>query len=423
MPTRFFLMKNILAVTLALSGFANAAPDFFEMSPINYSKTASSDEMTRLSAEITNGEWAVPAGSGKEFLRAVLNRLDVPIESQVLVFSKTSLQNSLINKRNPRAIYFSNDAYVGWVPGGKVEVIVEDEKLGPVFYVLTPPLGDQPPVIERHTDSCLQCHGNSRTEGVPGMLIRSVNPDENSHPLLSHGTTLVDHTTAIKKRWGGWYVSGNSDDPHLGNRATVEGSELEAKLTDLEDLSGEINTEKYLTSTSDIVALMVLEHQCRMHNLLTKAKMNYMRSAWFQQSMQKELSADDPKGMSWKSADQLANDVVEGLLFKDEFELAGDGLSGSETFAEAFEKAGVETESGKNLRDMRLYERVFKYRCSYMIYSKAFKALPEVVKKRVFDKLHAALSDEGVELFDYLGSREKKSIRAILEETVPGYSS
>ena len=416
-------MKGLLVLTLAVSGFANAAPDFFEMSPINYSKTASSDEMTKLAAEITNGEWAAPSGSGKEFLRSVLKRLSIPIESQVMVFSKTSLQNSLINHRNPRAIYFSNDAYVGWVPGGKVEVIVEDEKLGPVFYVLSPPIGDKAPVIERHTDSCLQCHGNSRTEGVPGMLIRSVNPDENSHPLLSHGTTLVDHATPIKQRWGGWYVSGESGDPHLGNRSTVEGEELKAEIADLKDLSEIIDTEKYLVATSDIVALMVLEHQCRMHNLLTKAKLNYKRSLWFQQSMQKDLSPEDPKSMAWKSADQLANDVVEGLLFKDEFELAGDGLAGSEAFAEAFAKGGVESERGKSLRDMRLYERVFKYRCSYMIYSKAFKSLPGLVKKRVLEKLKLALSEEGVEEFDYIGSRERKSIRAILEETVPGYAS
>lgn len=44
-------------------------------------------------------------------------------------------------------------------------------------------------------------------------------------------------------------------------------------MANLEDLSGTINTEKYLAPTSDIVALLVLEHQCRMHNLLTKAKL------------------------------------------------------------------------------------------------------------------------------------------------------
>ncbi|YCM42533.1 hypothetical protein V2O64_14575 [Verrucomicrobiaceae bacterium 227] len=415
-------MKQILSALILAAGVLKGSPDFFEMPPIEYSRTASTDEMVRFSREIAAGEWTAPSGGGKEFLRAVLQRLRIPVESQVLVFSKTSLQNSLINQGNPRALYFSPDAYVGWVPGGKVEVIVQDEKLGPVFYVLSPPVGDKAPVITRHTDTCLQCHANSRTEGVPGLLVRSVSPDENSHPLLSHGTTLVDYRTPVEKRWGGWYVSGSSDDPHLGNQSTTAELELEAKLTNLEDLSKTINTDKYLVPTSDIVALLVLEHQCRMNNLLTKARMNFQRSEWFQQSMQETLEIDQEKGMAWKSANQLADEVVEGLLFKDEVELAGDGVGGSGAFARAFVAAGVKTESDKSLRDFRLYARIFKYRCSYMIYSKAFKGLPPLVKERVLVKLRAALSEESDEKFNYLSSREKKSIRAILEETLPDFS-
>ena len=150
--------------------------------------------------------------------------------------------------------------------------------------------------------------------------------------------------------------------------------------------------------------------------------MNFQRSEWFQQSMQETLEIDQEKGMAWKSANQLADEVVEGLLFKDEVELAGDGVEGSGAFARAFVAAGVKTESDKSLRDFRLYARIFKYRCSYMIYSKAFKGLPPLVKERVLVKLRAALSEESDEKFNYLSSREKKSIRAILEETLPDFS-
>lgn len=139
----------MIKVATVLSLVASVSPgkgqDFFELPPIKYSETASQDEMAKLAARIEAGDWVVPPSDGKSFLRAVLEKLNVPVESQVLVFSKTSLQNSLINQRNPRSVYFSMDAYVGWVPGGKVEVIIEDEKLGPVFYVLEPPFGDQPP--------------------------------------------------------------------------------------------------------------------------------------------------------------------------------------------------------------------------------------------------------------------------------------
>jgi len=138
------------------------------------------------------------------------------------------------------------DAYVGWVPGGKVEVIIEDEKLGPVFHTINPPHGDRPVKISRATDSCLQCHATSRISGVPGMFIRSVVPDQNSHAILSAGTSLVTDSTPLKDRWGGWYVSGSSDHSHLGNRwipdRSLDGADLEAEVTDYENLSELINT-------------------------------------------------------------------------------------------------------------------------------------------------------------------------------------
>ena len=47
--------------------------------------------------------------------------------SQVLVYSKTSINAAFITARNPRAIYFTDDAYVAWVPGsGEIEGEVID---------------------------------------------------------------------------------------------------------------------------------------------------------------------------------------------------------------------------------------------------------------------------------------------------------
>jgi len=419
------MITKIAAIcVLITSNNLKAGQDFFELPPIQYSETASHDEMAKLASQIEAGDWVFPPSDGKGFLRAVLEKLKVPIESQVLVFSKTSLQNSLINQRNPRSLYFSINAYVGWVPGGKVEVIIEDEKLGPVFYVLVPPFGDQPPKVTRVTDSCLQCHATSRTSGVPGMLIRSVVPDQNSHPILSAGTTLVTDATPLKDRWGGWYVSGAADDPHLGNRwideAPLDDVSLPAEVTKLAELSSLIDTDKYLQPTSDVVALLVLEHQCRTHNLITSAKFNYLRSRYFHKSFGDEEDLDSPEGMSWKTADSTAKEIVGAFLFTDEIELGGEGVEGSESFAEAFAKGGVADESGKSLRDFRLYARIFKNRCSYMIYSKAFKGLPDPVRERVFHHLREALSPEAE---NHLGTLEKKTIVGILTETVPGFKS
>lgn len=400
-----------------------AARDFFELPPINYSMTASDDEVARLAREIERGEWDGEGRSGKDFLREILKKLEVPEESQVMVFSKTSLQNSLINQRNPRAIYFSMDTYVGWVPGEKVEVIAVDEKLGPVFYTIDPPVGKMPPRVVRATDSCLQCHATSRTSGVPGMFIRSVVPDENSHPVLSAGTFLVTDQTPLKNRWGGWYASGSSDEPHLGNRWIPEGASgrgvMKPEQSSHEDLSLLIDTEKYLQPTSDIVALMVLEHQCQTHNLLTKAKMTYERAVYFQKSYSEE-KLDSPEGMAWKTADSNARAIASAFLFSDEVDPGGDGVEGSEKFTEMFEKCGVESSGGSSLREFRLYGRIFRYRCSYMIHSKSFKGLPAVVRERVFHYLREALDEESG---SHLGKRERKVIRSILEETVPGFKT
>ena len=395
-----------LVGSACLSGNLWAAPDFFELPPIKYSETASKDAV----AELARGDWVAPPGDSKVFLKALLSQLGVSQESQVLVFSKTSLQTGLITQKNPRAIYFSPDVYVGWVPGGKVEIIIEDEILGPVFYVVSTPFAGQKAKFIRATDSCLVCHATSRTEGVPGVFIRSVIPDENAHARLSEGTTLVTDATPLKDRWGGWYVTGRSDDPHLGNRWSSDNSPLEPRQSSLEDLRGQIDVTKYLTPRSDILALMVLEHQCKVHNLLTKAKYGFRRAEHFQKSINPDQKIGEEGSMTWKSAERSAQEIVGALLFKKEVKLGGDGLEGSKEFVKVLQTFAPETKAGKSLTDLRLYQRMFRHKCSYMIYSKAFKSLPIPIKNRVFELLRSETA----------GKKERK-VRAILTETVSGF--
>src|SRR5947209_11611205 len=71
------------------------------------------------------------------YLPSVLKELNVPISSQTLVFSKSSFQLSQISPQMPRAIYFNDDTYVGWVNHGQfIEIATVDPKTGPVFYTL-----------------------------------------------------------------------------------------------------------------------------------------------------------------------------------------------------------------------------------------------------------------------------------------------
>ena len=164
------------------------------------------------------GEVEMDRSSDKAFLKDLLGKLDVPIDSQVMVYSKTSFQNSRIRPSQPRALYFSDEYYIGWVQGGDIEVISIDPNLGPIFYVLEiPKHPEHKPILFRPME-CMNCHGGSRTEGIPGMLVRSVKPTNEGFPILAAGISQTDHASPIADRWGGWYVTGeNAGDRHMGN--------------------------------------------------------------------------------------------------------------------------------------------------------------------------------------------------------------
>lgn len=395
---------------------ALAGSDFWELPPIRYSDTAAANSLTELAAGLASGARKVNGTTGLERLKFVLDALQVPAESQVLVFSKTSHQNSLIHPGNPRSLYFSENAYVGYVPGGDIEAIVHDPLLGPVYYLIEAG-GTNGLEIERDLSTCISCHATSNTEHVPGMLIRSVFPDENGRPLLAMGTHLVDHESPLHERWGGYYVTGRSSLPHLGNRTYVENETTQPRPSDLPELTHTIDTHKYPLPTSDIVALLVLEHQCRMHNLLTAASMQYRRAIFLSRLLDPTAAPD--AGSAGQVAGSMAEKIVDCLFFKNEADL-GEGVEGSEGFQKSFEARFPKSKDGHSLADFNLYGRIFKHRCSYMVYSEAFQNLPVVVKGLVLKKMHSALTGSDP-AYDWLKASEKSRVRAILASTLPDW--
>ena len=301
------------------------------------------------------------------------------------------------------------------MPGGAIEAVVIDPRLGPVFYLIEAG-GTGGLRIERDLTSCLSCHGTTRTENVPGMLVRSVHPNADGHPLLALGTSHVTHETPLVERWGGYYVTGRSSLPHLGNRTFTEADEPEARPSELEDLRGKIDVAKYPRATSDIVALMVLEHQCRMHNLLTAAALQYRRSLFLSRALDPAADADPDEGPAGRVAEAVAGKIVDCLLFRDEAD-PGDGIEGSEGFQQAFSERFPRSERGGSLADFQLYRRIFKNRCSYMIYSRSFRELPARVKRAVMVKLKAALAGRDP-AYDWLKASERRRIEAILADTL-----
>src|SRR5262245_34841740 len=242
------------------------AIDEFEQPPIEYSASTPHNCVSDLQAALDSNAVSLAYEPQQGYLPDLLKQLKIDPTSQVLVFSKTSKQRTHISPRTPRAIYFNDDVYVGYCHNGEImEVAVADPSLGAVFYSIDQN-DQQKPAIVRQTESCLQCHGSSQTDNIPGFMMRSVYVDRGGLPILSEGGHYVDDTTPLEDRWGGWYVTGSlSGQQHLGNLIIRDqdaprpwGSEPPKEVADLSD---EISVKNYLTPYSDAVALMVFAHQ------------------------------------------------------------------------------------------------------------------------------------------------------------------
>ncbi len=423
-------LRNLsLIVILLTSGSASAQLDF-EQEPILYSSTTPTDPVARLIDKIKSGEAKVRWEPQHGYLKSLMAELKVPESSQVLVFSKTSLQISRITPRTPRAVYFNNDVYLGWVQRGDVvEISAADPQLGGTFYTLDQRLPDAP-VITRETAKCLQCHGSSHTRRTPGHIVRSVFPDSGGQPVYRLGTHLTDDSSPFKERWGGWYVTGtHGQQRHMGN-CILSNEEVSEKLdvdsgANVTDLSSHFEVRPYLTPHSDIVALMVLEHQVMMHNILTAANHAGRITVRDSDSMNKALERSE--GFESESTERrfasAAESVVRGLLFCDEARLT-DLVAGTSGFAAEFAARGPLDSKGRSLRQFDLRTRLFRYPCSFLIYSDGFAALPPGVKTRVWKRLDEILSgSDTTAKFAHLTAEDRAAIRDILRDTHPDAES
>jgi hypothetical protein len=415
--------------TLVLVVVACAAPahaEEFDQPPINYSTSKPDNIVTRLQKRIEGGDVKLTFTDEHGYLLAVLKELKVPVSSQTLVFSKTSMQRDRISPRTPRAVYFNDEVYLGFCRLGEVmEVAVADAKLGTVFYTLKQEPADRPR-FQRQTDNCLACHV-SRHQGIPALVVRSVYPDRDGNPILSGGSFRTDHSSPLKERWGGWYVTGtHGRQTHLGNLILPKRSVPEDLTNDAglnaTDLKTHTDPGMYLSPHSDLVALMVLEHQAEMHNRITAA--NYQtRLAHRDADVINDLD-NAPKGRLTESTarrvDAAAEQLVKYLLFCDEVKLT-DPIKGTSAFTEEFPKAGPRDRKGRSLRDFDLTTRLFKYPCSYLIYSPAFDGLPASVRERVYRRLWDVLtSKEPANEYSHLSTADRQAIQEILIDTKAG---
>jgi hypothetical protein len=426
-------MKSLVRVTCLLISLV-VSPDLdaqqvelYELAPINYSTASPKDAVARLQARIASGEVKMGEG-GRQIAEMLLRELKIPVESQLLVYSKTSLQRERISPSHPRALFFNDTCYIGWVPSGLIEVTTIDPVLGPIFYSIDPSSTQAAkPAFVRDSD-CLRCHGGTFVRGIPGVFARSVFTMADGNPMLRFGTEIVDFRTPFTNRWGGWYVTGRHGDTlHRGNVLAEEKKEQLivdfSKGANITNLSGFFDPREYLTNSSDIVALLVFEHQLAMQNTLTKASLNSRRMLDYQEKLQRDLKEPITEEPSYDSVKNVLNsaarEVVDDLLFKDEATLP-EGIEGLPAFQQVFAASAPRSSSGDSLKDFHLQGRLFKNRCSYLIYSDAFKLLPKPLMQRVRDRLVRALRPTRPDpRYDYLDTEERGRIAAILRETCP----
>lgn len=419
---------RILLVGLVL-GFTQyaAAEDDFENAPIAYSSSKPENSISRLQARLDGHELELVFDSQFGYLRSVLAALDIPVESQSLVFSKTSLQLRRISPRTPRAIYFNDDVYIGFCQAGDVlEVSVADPQLGAVFYTLDQRSQETPPRFERRVDNCLVCHSSSRTENVPGHLIRSLFVDDSGHPVLSAGSRSVNHTTPIADRWGGWYVTGeHGAQTHLGN-LIVEDDFVPSRVENaagqnVNSLAEYVDTSRYLSGHSDIVALMILEHQVLVHNRITNASFATRQALEYDTMMNKVLGKTD--GARLESTDRriqsAGEKLIDALLLVGEAPIS-EAIRGTSEFAVRFAERGPRDIQGRSLRDLDMARRMFRYPLSYLVYSDAFAQLPAEMQDYLWPRLAEILTGaDQSERFAHLTAADRRAIIEILQSTLP----
>ena len=393
---------------------------------IRYTARTPADAVATLARRVEQGEIKLAFDADHGYLRSALEALEVPVESQVTVFTQTSLQFQQVSLSNPRALFFNDRVAVGWVRGADaLEFAAHDPEQGVIFYSIEQKPSARPRFTREET--CLACHLSPDTLGVPGLMVFSVfSIPQDQYSYAGGGVT--DHRTPLDERWGGWFVTGRPGSArHLANTEIPQSLRVPGERygvpRQLDSLAGLFDPRGYLSMHSDVVALMVLEHQAHMTNLLTRLGWEARVAASEPSSTPGAKPTLPGASASRQDATRIEDavrDLVDYLLFVDEAPIAGP-VRGSSGFAERFSGAGPRDGKGRSLRQLDLERRLMRYPCSYMIYTEVFDALPEAAKAAVYERMWAILSGrEKGGSYDRLAIADRRAVVEILRETKTG---
>lgn len=379
----------------------------FEDAVLQYNSAPVNNPISQLQKRIDSGRAALHFSRRDGYLDDLLSQLHILKSSQVLVFSKTSFQKELISPSSPRALFFNDDVYIGYIPGAPImEISAADPNLGGVFYTLNQNKVEKPEFERR--DQCLECHATSRTMGVPGFTVRSFVTDKSGEVDSTSGLSVVDHRTPIEDRWGGYYVTGyHGNQAHRGNLIGQAAFDKQATKPnfkgDVTDLSSFFDVDRYPGTNSDIVALMVLEHQTHMHNFITR--------------LRDETALKMAAYGHIHYVTNVAESFLKYMLFSGEAPIKSE-IRGNSDFMKEFQALGPFDNKGRSLRQFDLKSRMFKYPCSYLIYSKTFDGLPDPIREYVWNRLREIFTGKnGPADFPEIPMETKRAMFEIIRDT------
>jgi hypothetical protein len=408
--------------------FAQAPPTKLpydsEYPVMHYGRAPTHNAIAHLQQRLAAGELKLTYAAPRGYLDSLLAALNIDASSQALVYSKTSFQTGFISAATPRALYFDADTYVGFVQGSaNLELAAMDSELGQVFYVL--PNREAPaPQLQRQTLTCLACHDTYELSGggVPRFLLMSSYVNIHGDQLTHEDNILTTDETPIESRFGGWYVTGQTGKQvHVGNILVTNVQELvtldKVRRGNINSLQGLFDTTPYLSDKSDVVALLVLQHQVTVQNLLTRANFEVREAL--------ARSANQPAALPAKTRGALhgyLDDLAKAMMFGDAVPYT-DTIRGNSGFDVWFQKQGVKDGQGRSLRDLDLHTRLFRYPLSYLVYTASFSALPDYARDYVFGKFAAVLQGRDTsESYAFMSAADRHDTLQILAATLPAFA-
>ncbi|HTY94077.1 MAG TPA: hypothetical protein VMC02_09325 [Steroidobacteraceae bacterium] len=393
---------------------------------MHYERTPTHNAIARLQQRLTAGDLTLTYSAPRGYLDSLLAALGIDRSSQVLVYSKTSLQKGLISAATPRALYFDADTYVGYVQGSaNLELGTMDAEMGQVFYVLpNRPAAGAVPAVQRETLTCLACHDTYEMSGggVPRFLLSSSYVNIRGDQITHEDSILTTDETPLESRWGGWYVTGHTGrQVHVGNILVRDVQELvkldSVRRGNIDTLADLFDTTPYLSDKSDVVALLVLQHQVTVQNLLTRVNFEVRnalarvggRSGAFRPKVRDALR-------------EYLDDLAKAMMFGDAVPYV-DAISGNSGFDAWFQQQGPRDANGHSLRELDLHTRLFRHPLSFLVYSASFDALPPYAQDYLFGRFAAVLRGrDHSQLYAFMSDEDRRETLQILASTKPSFA-